>query len=181
MVYSSLRFQASPTGWGEVRELEFYNGDTKLTGTGVGSPSNNSSDTYAAAFDGNEGTEWNGPTMGTVNFVGLQNVTCNNSLRVAAFEIITQDQKSSESTDIGINIYPNPNAGKFDVSFYLAKSAKAEISIVDVKGRNWYSKKLVGIGNHKEQIILSDNASGVYLVVLRKEDGIEVKKTVVIK
>ena len=75
-VYSSLRFQASPSGWGELRELEFYSGTTKLSGTPFGSAGSNATDGYDKAFDGDLETGWHGGTEGTANFAGLQNITC---------------------------------------------------------------------------------------------------------
>jgi len=74
--YSSVRFVASSTGWGELFELEFYSGTTKLTGTPFGSAGNSSTDNFDKAFDGNTGTQWHGPTVGTVNNAGLSNVGC---------------------------------------------------------------------------------------------------------
>jgi len=75
-VYSSLRFLASSTGWGELGELEFYNGSTKLSGTPFGSPGNNTSDNFDKAFDGDLGTGWHGAAVGNVNYAGLQNISC---------------------------------------------------------------------------------------------------------
>lgn len=69
--YSSARFVASSTGWGELRELEFYNGTTKLTGTTFGT------DNYANAFDGNTATEWHAPTTpGPNNYAGMNFTGC---------------------------------------------------------------------------------------------------------
>jgi hypothetical protein len=69
--YSSLRFVASSTGWGEVAELEFYNGTTKLTGTSSGTHSS-----YPQAFDGNTSTKWEGTSVGSGNIIGLALTNC---------------------------------------------------------------------------------------------------------
>lgn len=68
--YGFLRFVASNNGYGELAELEFYNGSTRLQGSafGVGS--------YNLAFDGNTATKWETGTMGTGNYAGLQLTNC---------------------------------------------------------------------------------------------------------
>ncbi len=71
--YSWVRFVAGPTGYGELYELEFYNGSTKLSGTVFGAGGG----TYAHAFDGILSTDWHAwPTPGSGNYVGLQLSDC---------------------------------------------------------------------------------------------------------
>lgn len=68
--YGFLRFVAGNSGYGELAELEFYNGSTKLQGSafGVGN--------YNLAFDGNPATKWETGTMGTSNYAGLALTGC---------------------------------------------------------------------------------------------------------
>lgn len=66
-----LRYQSSGGCYGELMELEFYNGATKLSGTPFGSPGINASMNYTSAFDGNLSTLWHGNQPGTQNFAGL--------------------------------------------------------------------------------------------------------------
>ena len=68
--YQQVRFQASNTGWGELAEIEYYNGNTRLNGTsfGVGN--------YALAYDGNTGTKWETNSEGTSNVTGLVLTGC---------------------------------------------------------------------------------------------------------
>ncbi|MCF0075792.1 hypothetical protein LZD49_35325, partial [Dyadobacter sp. CY261] len=68
--YSSLRFVASSTGWGELTELEFYNGTTKLTGTAFGTGN------YGLAFDNSLSTKWEGSSVGSSNVAGLNLNSC---------------------------------------------------------------------------------------------------------
>ncbi|MCF0075664.1 hypothetical protein LZD49_34650, partial [Dyadobacter sp. CY261] len=68
--YTSLRFVASSTGWGELAELEFYNGTTKLTGTAFGTGN------YGLAFDNSLSTKWEGSSVGNSNVAGLNLTSC---------------------------------------------------------------------------------------------------------
>jgi len=56
--YQYIRYLAPDGGWGNVAELEFYNGSTRLTGTQFGSAGswNNTGNTYHKALDGNTST-----------------------------------------------------------------------------------------------------------------------------
>lgn len=68
--YGFLRFVAGNSGYGELTELEFYNGSTKLQGSafGVGN--------YNLAFDSNNTTKWETGTVGTSNYAGLALTNC---------------------------------------------------------------------------------------------------------
>ncbi|MGG7666986.1 discoidin domain-containing protein, partial [Dyadobacter sp. BHUBP1] len=69
--YKHMRFVSSTNGYGELRELEFYSGDVKLSGTPFGSSPNLASNPWQNAFDGDAGSMWHGANKGTTNFVGL--------------------------------------------------------------------------------------------------------------
>ncbi|MBO0950871.1 BACON domain-containing protein [Fibrella forsythiae] len=71
-----VRYVAASDCYGELLELEFYNGSTKLTGTPFGSngaANNDFANTgYPNAFDGNTSTLWHGAVTGTgINYAGL--------------------------------------------------------------------------------------------------------------
>jgi hypothetical protein len=60
---------------------------------------------------------------------------------------------------------PNPNDGRFSLSFNLPKRADTEISIFDVSGRAIYQEVLSDYkGDYKEVIDISENAKGVYFL-----------------
>jgi hypothetical protein len=71
IVYKHIRFVSGPNGYGELRELEFYSGDVKLSGTTFGSSPNFASNPWQNAFDGDAGSMWHGTNKGATNFVGL--------------------------------------------------------------------------------------------------------------
>ncbi|MGG7667016.1 hypothetical protein, partial [Dyadobacter sp. BHUBP1] len=70
-----VRFLAGPNCYGELKELEFYKGNIKLTGIKFGSLSAYNNDQvnygYANAFDGLVATSWHGHTPGPQNYAGL--------------------------------------------------------------------------------------------------------------
>jgi RHS repeat-associated protein len=78
--YAYVRYVSSNNSHGELYELEFYNGSTKLTGRSFGSSGkfgygwNNS----LAAVDGNIATPWAGITLGPMNYAGLILNSCSN-------------------------------------------------------------------------------------------------------
>jgi hypothetical protein len=57
-VFRYVRYSAPSSGWGNVSEIEFYSGNTKLTGQVFGTPGSfqNSGNDYTKAFDGNIAT-----------------------------------------------------------------------------------------------------------------------------
>ncbi|WP_138475659.1 M4 family metallopeptidase [Dyadobacter bucti] len=76
---------------------------------------------------------------------------------------------------------PNPSSGEFDVSFFLEKSKEAQISVLNNQGTSIYKKHLTGKGMHKEKVILPDHQSGSFILILKKENGLEYSKIVVVE
>jgi hypothetical protein len=72
-----LRYLSPNAGWGNVAEVEFYNGGTKLTGTKFGSAGSYNNDpnvTYLAAEDGNTATYFDAAAADG-QFVGIDTGT----------------------------------------------------------------------------------------------------------
>ena len=72
-VYRYIRYQSPTGGYGNVAELEFYAGATRLSGTGfgtAGSWSGTSTDTFDKALDGNTSTFFDSATADG-NYVGI--------------------------------------------------------------------------------------------------------------
>ena len=70
--YRYLRYLSPNGGYGNIAELEFYSGSTKLTGTGFGTAGswNNSGNTFSKALDGSVSTFFDAPSADG-NFIGL--------------------------------------------------------------------------------------------------------------
>ena len=81
--YSYIKWEAGPTSYGDLNEIEFYNGTTKLTGTGFGSSGLlGVGYQWQNVFDGNIGAPnsyvgiWHGSVSGSTNFVGMNLSGC---------------------------------------------------------------------------------------------------------
>lgn len=72
-----------------------------------------------------------------------------------------------------MSLYPNPTNGIFQTNFYLPKGKKAMISVT---GRIVYRQQIIGQGFHRENINLTNKASGTMTPRLITATGIEVKK-----
>jgi len=97
-IYQYVRFEASVNGYGELFELEFYNGTTKLTGTGFGGTS---------ALDGDLGTFWHGGNVGNQNYAGIQINTTNcttNTLSLSQSSWSTSASNTSTTVSVSSNV-----------------------------------------------------------------------------
>lgn len=78
-----------------------------------------------------------------------------------------------------MNFYPNPNNGKFNLSFTLAEKGDTEISILNIDGKVVYKEKLANFsGNYEKEIDISKNAKGVYFIKVEQGKHSQVKKIV---
>ncbi len=78
-----------------------------------------------------------------------------------------------------MNFYPNPNNGKFNLSFNLAEKGDAEISILNTEGKIVYKEKLANFtGNYDKEIDISKNAKGIYFVKVEQGQNTQMKKIV---
>jgi hypothetical protein len=79
-----------------------------------------------------------------------------------------------------LRFYPNPNNGKFNLAFSLAKKANTEISIFNIEGKTIYSEKLADFqGNCDKEIDISHNPKGNYFIKIAQGENSQVKKIVI--
>lgn len=99
-----------------------------------------------------------------------KSITCSNQRRAL--------DPSAEELPVNkqLMIFPNPNKGVFETSFFVERGKKATIVISDLLGRTIYTKTISGQGLHREKIDLSGKASGMVLVQLHDGNKMEVKK-----
>jgi plastocyanin len=98
---------------------------------------------------------------------------CTNGNRTAKPEVIV-------TTTDGMNVYPNPNNGLFDVQLTGVKPSKATIVILNGNG-SILEKRAIEI-NSKKQLLsfdMSRYASGLYYIQLITPDGIKSDKVTV--
>lgn len=65
----------------------------------------------------------------------------------------------------GLNFYPNPNGGKFNLKFKLADQGNTKVAIYDLQGNVVYNEELPNFtGAYDKAIDLSQQNRGVYIV-----------------
>ncbi|MBP6731180.1 MAG: T9SS type A sorting domain-containing protein [Chitinophagales bacterium] len=79
-------------------------------------------------------------------------------------------------SDFGIRLYPNPNNGTFVIEALNANTS--EIQITDIQGKV-VADKLIVVG--KKQLIFADIESGVYLLHVKQNDGVNTIRFTVFK
>ncbi len=78
-----------------------------------------------------------------------------------------------------MNFYPNPNTGKFNLSFSLPEKGDAEVTILNTEGKIVYSEKLPAFsGSYDKEIDISKQAKGIYFVKVEQGKNSQVKKIV---
>ncbi len=80
-----------------------------------------------------------------------------------------------------INIYPNPTANIFTISFSSAQTvSQLQINVIDALGKTVYTETTTAFtGSLKKEINLSGLSKGTYVIKLSSQDFIETKKIVV--
>lgn len=96
----------------------------------------------------------------------------NSSLKKAATENTLQIES--------LQFYPNPNDGRFDISFNLPNKGKTVVRVVDMAGKEVFQDKLGNFsGMYEKQIDISKNNKGVYFLQVEQGDKVMMKKIVV--
>jgi flagellar biosynthesis/type III secretory pathway chaperone len=90
------------------------------------------------------------------------------------------DNASDELKVEELSFYPNPNNGKFDLSFSLKEKGNTIITILDVNGKMVYEKRLSDFtGKYHSEIDITTQPKGIYFVKVKQNDKVMVKKIVV--
>ncbi|MET7258804.1 C25 family cysteine peptidase [Dyadobacter fermentans] len=119
----------------------------------------------------------------TIEFASGTGYICFRQLCVGSSGARTnQDETSAEQAE-GDQIItsPNPNDGNFDVRFYLEPGKAAVLTLLNQRGVELFSKRLIGKGQHVEHIQLNQGNSGLVLVQVRTQQRILTKKVILVK
>jgi PKD repeat protein len=165
-----------------------FNSNVQANGATVDFDASGSTGTsYNWSFgDGNLGTGM--ITSHTYAQAGTYNVTllvtesdCNTADTITQTVVATV---GIEETLLGqsLNIFPNPNAGQFRVSFMVEGVKHAQLRVMNAIGQTMYEFTPGNIsGEYKHDIDLSREAAGVYILQVITDDGIISRRVTVNK
>ena len=84
------------------------------------------------------------------------------------------------SNNVNVNVYPNPNNGQFTLNVNTADVNELSIKVVNLQGQEVYNRNnFDNLSTVNEQIDLSNNANGVYFVIVTTDKGIVTHKMIV--
>ena len=136
-------------------------------------------------FNGNLVTGQNGkflPFLGNGEYrAELYNIQLPECRRSSGGDTIVSGLNDLKDYSVSsVNIYPNPNAGKFTLKFLSEETQAISISVKNVMGQTVLEKKLPNfIGDFNEEINISEFSKGVYFVNIQTEKGNKNVKVVV--
>ena len=80
---------------------------------------------------------------------------------------------------IGMNVFPNPSNGIFQLNITVNKQDDYKLEVKDVLGRLVYTQPLLGLnGNYKTTVDLQEQPKGVYFVSVSCSNGNRVVKVI---
>ena len=80
----------------------------------------------------------------------------------------------------GLNIFPNPSNGKFEIAFNSEKSQDLRLKVLNMLGEMVYQELIsVNLGNNKHSIDMSDFSAQTYLLLLTADNGQVVKRIII--
>jgi len=92
----------------------------------------------------------------------------------------TLNGDKKELTISKLKFSPNPNDGKFDLSFKLDKKKPVQVKIVDIEGREVYNEMIPEFnGKYSNSIDISENGEGIYILQIIQEDKASASKIVI--
>jgi len=78
-----------------------------------------------------------------------------------------------------LNFHPNPNDGKFKLSFETPEKGNTNIRIFDVNGKEVYSEKINNFnGRYENTIDISENKKGTYFLHIQQGKKVSTRKIV---
>ncbi len=93
---------------------------------------------------------------------------------------ISEVQLSVETKELivptALNIYPNPTSGLLNVAFANTKQESVQLALYNLTGQ--LVKEWTNISDDNVQLDLSKEINGTYLLMLKRTDGVEVKRLV---
>ncbi len=128
--------------------------------------------------------EWNAAFLGTASVSAKSINDCGESSFSEALEVeVVNTVGLDELNQPGfMSIYPNPNNGKFVLTFNASTNETASLDILNSFGRIIYSTKNIQIDQKASvELDLKNPVNGVYYLVLTTNERKEVRRFVIIK
>ncbi|MBE9468575.1 MAG: T9SS type A sorting domain-containing protein [Bacteroidetes bacterium] len=93
-----------------------------------------------------------------------------------------------DNTDVGVNelslferieVYPNPNTGRFMISINSNNSENIVVELVNIQGQKVYRNEMKNVTNSVENIDISEFAKGIYYIRVNNGTDVAIRKVVV--
>lgn len=80
------------------------------------------------------------------------------------------------TSDLGLNVYPNPNTGEFTFEISSSTEISGNISVMSIDGRVVYKDAVNGNGLISQTVNITDLANGIYYLRLETKEAIRTYK-----
>ena len=182
-----------------VQQIIVCSGDVQ-TGNIIGPVNVNESDTvsYSVTFHPGSTYNWtiiggNQTSGGTTNFISVKwgPAVSGQIIVVETDSIGCKGNPVSMTINIGptgtfdneiawqVNVYPNPNTGKFMIELNIPESRYVEINLYNLIGEVIYNETLTNfIGSYQKEIDLQKYAKGIYNLKVIFDRGVVNRKVV---
>lgn len=78
-----------------------------------------------------------------------------------------------------ISIYPNPSNGEFNLNIDSKTANNYTVEVINAQGKMVYTSSLKGSNTYNEKINISQLAKGVYMVRIKSDNNVTVKRVIV--
>ena len=94
---------------------------------------------------------------------------CTTVSEIVTVNLITSNEPNTLD-NIGLKVFSNPNDGTFTVEFNSTDLKPTELIISDILGREVLRKTIKIVGKHSQQINISEQPTGQYLITIYKDN-----------
>ena len=95
-------------------------------------------------------------------------------LGIGAIQLVFETKE--QIVPMELNIYPNPTSGLLNIAFANEKQENVQLALYNLTGQ--LVKEWTNITDNQVQLDLSKEINGTYLLMLKRADGVEVKRLV---
>lgn len=128
---------------------------------------------------GVSGNTFNATTAGQGTYIIMYSYTGSNGCSNTAKDTLVVDACvgiDELTSDLGLNVYPNPNTGEFTFEISSSSDIAGNISVMSIDGRIVYKDVVKGNGLISQTINITDLANGIYYLRLETKDAIRTYK-----